>query len=82
MTRLTASQLREDMATAINKVAFGGERIVLQRNNKDVAALVPMEDLTLLKELEDRADLEEIKKALAEPGSNIPWEDIKKELGI
>lgn len=82
MTRLTASKLREDMATAINKVAFGGERIVLQRNNKDVAALVPMEDLTLLQELEDRADLEEIKKALAEPGSNIPWEDIKKELGI
>jgi len=82
MARLTASQLREDMATAINKVAFGGERIVLQRNNKDVAALVPMEDLTLLKELEDRADFGEIKKALAEPGSNIPWEDIKKELGI
>jgi PHD/YefM family antitoxin component YafN of YafNO toxin-antitoxin module len=82
MTKLTSSQLREDMATAINKVAFGGERIVLQRNNKDVAALVPMEDLTLLKELEDRADLEEIRKALAEPGSSIPWEDIKKELGI
>ena len=82
MTRLTASQLREDMATAINKVAFGRERIVLQRNNKDVAALVPMEDLTLLRELEDRADLEEIKKALAQPGSNIPWEDIKKKLGI
>ncbi len=82
MTRLTASQLREDMATAINKVAFGGERIVLQRNNKDVAALVPMEDLTLLRELEDRVDLAEIKKALNEPGSNIPWDDIKKELGI
>jgi PHD/YefM family antitoxin component YafN of YafNO toxin-antitoxin module len=82
MTRLTASQLREDMATAINKVAFGRERIVLQRNNKDVAALVPMEDLTLLRELEDRADLAEIKKALEEPGSNIPWEEIKRELGI
>ena len=82
MTRLTASQLREDMATAINKVAFGGERIVLQRNNKDVAALVSMEDLTLLRELEDRADLADIKKAFDEPGSNIPWEDIKKELGI
>ena len=82
MIRLTAPQLREDMATAINKVAFGGERIVLQRNNKDVAALVPMEVLTLLKGLEDRADLAEIKKALEEPGSNIPWEDIKKELGI
>ncbi len=82
MTRLTASQLRETMATAINKVAFGGERIVLQRNNKDVAALVPMEDLTLLRELEDRADLTEIRKALEEPGANIPWEDVKRELGI
>ena len=82
MTRLTASQLREDMATAINKVAFGGERIVLQRNNKDVAALVSVEDLNLLRELEDRADLDEIKKALKEPGSNIHWKDIKKELGI
>ena len=82
MTRLTSSQLREDMATAINKVAFGGERIVLQRNNKDVAALVPLEDLTLLRELEDRSDLAEIKKALKEPGSSISWKDIKKELGI
>jgi hypothetical protein len=41
-----------------------------------------MEDLTLLIELEDRADLVEIRKALEEPGSNIRWEDIKKELGI
>jgi len=82
MTRLTASQLREDMATAINKVAFGGERIVLQRNNKDVAALVSMEDLALLRELENRADLAEIRKALKEPGPNISWKDIKKDLGI
>ena len=82
MTRLTASQLREDLATAINKVAFGGERIVLQRNNKDVAALVPMEDLSVLRKLEDRADLAEIMKALEEPGSNVPWEDIKRELKI
>ena len=82
MTRLTASQLREDLATAINKVAFGGERIVLQRNNKDVAALVSVEDLNLLRELDDRADLAEIRKALKEPGANIPWKDIKKELGI
>ncbi len=51
MSRLTASQLREDMATAINQVAFGGERIVLQQNTRDVAAPVPMEDLILLKAL-------------------------------
>jgi prevent-host-death family protein len=82
MTRLTASQLREDLATAINQVAFGGERIILQRNNKDVAALVSIEDLSLLRELEDKLDLAEMKKSLNELGENIPWEDIKKELGI
>jgi mRNA interferase RelE/StbE len=82
MTRLTASQLREDLSSAINKVAFGGERIVLQRNNKDVAALVSMEDLSLLRELEDRLDLEEIKQSLKESGSNTRWDEIKQELGI
>jgi len=82
MTRLTASQLRGDLASAINKVAFGGERIILQRNNKDVAALIPMKDLALLHALEDRLDLEEVREAMQEPGANIPWEEIKKDLGI
>jgi prevent-host-death family protein len=82
MTRLTASQLREDLASALNKVAFGGERIVLRRNNKDVAALVSIEDLALLRELEDKLDLAEMKKAMSERGANIPWKDIKKKLGI
>jgi prevent-host-death family protein len=82
MTRLTASQLREDLASALNKVAFGGERIVLQRNNKDVAALVSIEDLSLLRELEDKLDLAAMKRALNEPGANISWEDIKKGLGV
>lgn len=82
MTHLTASQLREDLASAINKVAFGGERIVLQRNNKDVAALVSMEDLSLLRKLEDRLDLMEMNEALDEFGANISWEDVKKELEL
>jgi prevent-host-death family protein len=82
MTRLTASQLREDLASAINKVAFGGERILLQRNGKDVAALISIEDLARLRELEDRADLIDMKKALDEPGENMPWEDVKKGLGM
>jgi prevent-host-death family protein len=82
MARLTASQLREDLADTINKVAFGGERIVLRRNNKDVAALVSIEDFYLLQDLEDKLDLAAIKEAMEEPGASIPWEDIKKELGI
>lgn len=82
MTRLSTSELRKDLATALGRVAFGGERIILQRSNKDVAALVSIEDLALLRELEDRADVAEIQKRMKEPGRNIPWKKVKKELGI
>ena len=86
MTRLTASQLREDLATAINRVAFAGERIILRRNKKDVAALVPIEDLALLEKLEDRLDYEDAEKVLAEMEKSgekpIPWDEAKKQLGL
>ena len=84
MTRLAASQARRDLAETINRVAYQGERIVVHRRGKDVAALVPVEDLELLRELEDRLDLDEARKALAEARrrGTKPWEALKAELGL
>ena len=84
MTRLAASKAREDFADILNRVAYRGERIVLHRRGKDVAALIPVEDLALLRELEDRFDLEEARAALAEAKEKgtIPWEQLKAELGL
>ena len=43
-------------------------------------ALVPMEDLDLIRALEDRIDLGDARKALAEAkGKFIPWEVVKRE---
>ena len=81
MTRLSASAVREEFSETLNRVAYGGERIVLERRGKDVAALVPVEDLELLEELEDRMDLEAARKALKEQGS-ISLDALKAELGI
>jgi len=81
MTRLATSSLRESLADTLNRVAYKGERIVLERRGKDVAALVPLEDLALLNELEDRVDLEAARAALKEPGS-VPWADVKARLGL
>jgi hypothetical protein len=39
-----------------------------------------MEDWEMLEQIEDRVDLEEVRKRLKEP--NIPWSKIKKELGL
>lgn len=80
MARMAASQARENFATILNEVAFGGQRILLHRHGKDVAAVVPIEDVELLEALEDKMDLDAARKALAEKGSRIKWEQLKKQL--
>jgi prevent-host-death family protein len=81
MIRMAASKAREEFVNTLNRVANGGERIVLHRRGKDVAALVPVEDLALLEEMEDRMDLEAAREAMKEPGT-IPLEQVKQELGL
>jgi prevent-host-death family protein len=78
------SEAREEFATIINKVAFGGERVRLTRHGKAVAAVVPVEDLDLLEEIEDAIDLADLDAALADPANQkrIPWEDVKRQLGL
>jgi PHD/YefM family antitoxin component YafN of YafNO toxin-antitoxin module len=68
----------------VNRAEFKGERIILYRRGKKAAALVPIEDLELIEAIEDRIDIEESKKAMAEARKKgtIPWRKIKKELGL
>jgi prevent-host-death family protein len=66
MTRLNASDARQDFADVLNRVAYQGERIVLHRRGKNVAALVSVEDLELLEKLEDQMDLKAARAALKE----------------
>jgi prevent-host-death family protein len=75
------ADIRNNLADAINRVAYGRERILLERRGKKVAALVPVEDVELLEELEDQADIRAAKKALKEKGG-ITLEELKKKYGI
>ena len=84
MSEHRISEARDELATIVNKVAFGGERVRLTRHGKAVAAVVPIEDVELLEDLEDAIDTELALEALAEMGNEapIPWEDVKRELGL
>lgn len=83
MTRLEASKAREEFSDTLNRVAYSHERIVLRRRAKDIAALVPLEDLALLEQLEDRIDIEEAKRILADPDEvPIPYSKVRKELQL
>jgi len=84
MSERKISEARESFSTTVNRVAFGGERVVLTRHGKRVAAVVPIADLDLLEQLEDAADLDEVRSALADPanGNPIAWDDLKAQLRL
>ncbi len=84
MTRLTTTAARRDFSTVVNRTAFGKERVILHRRGKDLVAIVPVEDLVLLERLEDALDVEEARRALADPKNKrrIPWDKVKASLGL
>jgi len=81
-TTISTADARKHFADIVNKVAYGKEPIVLTRRGREVAALISMEELALLQQIEDHIDIEDARKALAEPGDNIPAEEVWKQLGL
>lgn len=82
MIRMGVNKARNAMSDTIDRVAFKGERVILQRHGKDEAALISVADLELLEEIEDREDIAAARKALAEPGERRSYGDIRRELRL
>lgn len=84
MTSLSTAEARDQFSDLINRAAYGKERIVLTRRGKALVAVVPVEDMELLRALEDRFDREDARDALAEADAQgyIPWQTVKDELGL
>ena len=81
-TTISTADARKHFADIVNKVAYGKEPVVLTRRGQEVAALVSMDELELLQQIEDHIDIEDAKKALAEPGENISAQDVWEQLGL
>lgn len=79
--RVSASKARDEFAEIINRVAYGGETVLVHRRKKPVAAIIPIDDPELLERIEDELDIRAARRARKEKGS-IPWEKIKKDLGL
>src|SRR4029077_11252044 len=76
---MAVSQAREEWPELVTLVHYRNERVLLLRHGKPVAALISAEDLELLEQLEDAADVRAAKEALADPenqGPPIPWEEL------
>lgn len=53
---IPVTQARAELAELINRVVYGGERVVVTRHGKPLVALVSAADLERLEELPDPAD--------------------------
>jgi len=65
MSKIAVIDARKDLADVLNRAAYGKERVVLTRRGKDVAAIVPMDDLNILEAIEDQMDVTESEKIMA-----------------
>lgn len=79
---ISTADARKNFSDIVNKVAYGNEPIIVTRRGEGVAALVSMDELKLLQQIEDYIDIEDAYKALADPGCNIPAQEFWKQLGL
>jgi prevent-host-death family protein len=60
---IPVTQARAELADLINRVVYGGERVVVTRHGKPLVALVSAADLERLAQLEEIEHIEDAEKA-------------------
>lgn len=87
MVTVSSEQVRDGLGELINRVAYGGERVMVTRRGKKIVGIVSAEEMELLEvvldAIEDEIDIPLIKERIAEieRGEGVPWEQVKGLLG-
>ena len=79
-TRISASTARGNLARIVDAVKVDDERVILTQYGRDVAAIIPVEDLKLLEEMEDRADVAEMRRRLAKSSRTVSLAELVASL--
>ncbi|MBF0371503.1 MAG: type II toxin-antitoxin system Phd/YefM family antitoxin [Magnetococcales bacterium] len=87
MKQMPIAKAPEQMTEAINQAVESQERIILNRDGKEIAAIIPMAEFRLLERLlerlEDQHDIEAAEKILSDPDQKwTPLEEVIQELGL
>ena len=65
MITMTVAEAKNRLSDVLRRAEYGGERVVVERHGKPVAAIVSTDDLKRLEATDDKADLRDARAALA-----------------
>lgn len=75
---ISAMNLRDQIGEILNRVLYAGDRYIIERRGKPVAAVISIEELQHLERLEAERDAEifRMAKALAEKEGMVPLQEL------
>ena len=84
MKKITTAEARKRMSELTNRAAYGKERFVLTRHGKELVAIVPLEDVTLLDRLKTLLERKDFESAMAEidKTGTLAWDDVRRDLDL
>lgn len=84
MEEVTTAEARKRMAELLNRTAYGKERFVVTRHGKELVAIVPLEEVTLLDRLRALITRKDFEAALAEveDAGTKSWDEVRRELDL
>jgi prevent-host-death family protein len=82
-TYISTIDAKEEFSELINRVSHNKERIILTRRGKEIAAIIPVEDLIHLQQTQNKNDLSDAVEALQEARSQgtVTLEDFITAIG-
>ena len=84
MKQITTAEARKRLSELLNRAAYGKERFVLTRHGKELVAIVPLEDVTLLDRLKTLLERRDFESAMAEidEAGTVAWDDVRRDLDL
>jgi prevent-host-death family protein len=78
---MSVTEARENFSEAIATSAV--EAVFIQKHGENAAVLISPERYEeLMDALEEIEDMTSYDSAMADPSPNIPWEEVKRQLGL
>jgi prevent-host-death family protein len=84
MKEVTTAEARKHMSELLNRAAYGKERFVVTRHGKELVAIVPLEEVTLLDRLRALLSKKDFEAAFAEmeDAGTQSWDEVRRDLDL